>query len=448
MAFYALEAAVFALTIAIYKYSDRLGTLSLRQGVLLLASTGIAIACLGHICRTYHNAGTAGRRRVVLAFAANLVAVALMLGAAESVVRIVSVPTDMGPSFAGTLLLPKRWELQVRRNAKLLHDAPTNISYFVRDTLLGWTVGPGRRSKNGLYLSSTEGIRSSVLGMSYRGGATRALAAVGDSFTFGLEGEFKDTWEYLLGTSLGTDTTILNFGVDGYGIDQAYLRYVRDVRPWHPRLALFGFIDHDLGRGMSVYSFITYPNWGIPFSKPRFTLKNEVLEPLNVPVIDPEDILSRETITELPFITYDAGYNPEEWTERVVHASYLARYVLSRFPRWPARSAEDWSKEEIALNSALLRSFGAIAERDGTVPIVIYFPTKGDFEGLDRSAKDAVLAAVSVSGIRTIDLTSCVSAIDWRRAFIPGHQHYSKAGNEAVARCLLPVVRQELERSK
>ena len=34
--------------------------------------------------------------------------------------------------------------------------------------------------------------------------------------------------------------------------DQAYLRYLRDVRPWRPQVVILGLIDHDLRRSMAV----------------------------------------------------------------------------------------------------------------------------------------------------------------------------------------------------
>lgn len=447
LSLYVFEAALAAFAVALYKYYGRLGALSLRQAALVGAPALVALLALAYAARGYVRARGTGRRRFWFTLAANLIAVTLMFGTGEVLVRLLSVATPMGPSFAGTLLLPKRWELQKQRNAGLLRDAPANISYFVRDTLLGWSVAPARRSKSGLYLSSTEGIRSPRIGISYAADDRRTtIAAIGDSFTFGLEGPYEDSWESQLEPLLGSDTRILNFGIDGYGMDQAYLRYMRDARPWHPRLTLFGFIDHDLGRAMSVYTFLTYPNWGIPFSKPRFTLIDGALRPINFPVLSPEAILEKHAVADLPFVDRDPGYNPDEWKRHMAQASYLVRYLVSRFPRWTARSQADWATEEVAVNSEILRAFGRQAAIDGTVPFVIYFPTRGDFEGLDRTEKDKILAAVSAAGIHNVDLTSCIGRIGPGRAFIPGHQHYSAAGNGAVAQCLEPLVRHEIQR--
>jgi Glycosyltransferase Family 4 len=72
--------------------------------------------------------------------------------------------------------------------------------------------------------------------------------------------------------------------------------------------------------------------------------------------------------------------------------------------------------------------------------LVVYFPSRGDFEGQSRLLKGRVLGALRESGVISLDLTSCVRETGPERAFIAGGKHYSAAGNAAVARCLLPMV--------
>lgn len=66
----------------------------------------------------------------------------------------------------------------------------------------------------------------------------------------------------MLERSLGSNATVLNLGVDGFGVDQTVLRYERDAWAWKPDVAILGLIDHDLLRTLSVYSFVTFPEWG------------------------------------------------------------------------------------------------------------------------------------------------------------------------------------------
>ena len=441
---YALEAASLVLAIALFKYAHRFPALTTRETMWIVAPLAAVVACVAYIVRGHRRQDT---RQFALTLATNALTVGMLLAAAETGIRLFSVPTPEGMSFANTVLLPKDWDHVRRRNAALLKTVPANISYFVSDDLLGWTVGRSRRSTDGLYLSSAEGIRSPRSDTAYADRrAAHLVAAVGDSFTFGLEVPFHESWGSRLEKALGSEYTVLNFGVDGYGVDQAYLRYDRDVRPWRPALTVFGFIGHDLYRSMVVYPFVSFPEWGFPFSKPRFTLEAGTLQLLNAPLPRPAEIFARGSITELPFIQYDPGYHAAQWQWQSYHASHVVRFLLSRFARQPVWNPAAEAEALSQFNSELLLSFVRHATHDGTESLIVYFPSRGDFQGQDRSAKSAVLSTLQRLGIHYVDLTSCVQDAGPARAFIAGRPHYSAHGNAAVARCLLPAVLDRLPR--
>jgi hypothetical protein len=346
---------------------------------------------------------------------------------------------------AGVPLLPYDWNAIVERNRELLRRAPNNISYFVPDELLGWTLGPGRRSKNGLYASSVEGIRSADPGVSFANDRPkRRIAVVGDSFSFGLEVPFEDSWAHRLQQALGPETQVLNFGVDGYGVDQAYLRYMRDARPWKPDLVIFGFINHDLYRSMAVYAFVSFPEWGLPFGKPRFIVENGKLELLNTPVLSPELLLQRASVFDLPFVQLDRGYKAREWRWHAYYGSRLARLVLSRFEPAPVPGAQTSDAALAEVNAALFASFVETAKKEGSIPYLVYFPSRGDFTGQNRLAKDGILEMLPERRIEHENLTDCIAKLGETAAFIAGRPHYSPAGNAAVAACLEPAVRRAL----
>ena len=102
-------------------------------------------------------------------------------------------------------------------------------------------------SKDGLYKSSEEGIRSQAVGVSYKDAQRLPrVAIVGDSFTFGLGVPFESSWGAQLENSMTNTVEVLNFGVNGYGIDQAYLRYTRDAKPLHPEMVILSFISWEI----------------------------------------------------------------------------------------------------------------------------------------------------------------------------------------------------------
>jgi hypothetical protein len=428
---------------ALFKYGDRLSSPTPREAIWVLVPLASLVAVGLGIVACWR---ALGRRRFVVTLATNVVSVVIVLALAEGLMRGLAVSGPHGVSVANTLLLPKDWDWVRGRNAALLKEAPTNISYFVSDDLLGWAVGPSRTSADGLYVSSREGIRSARPDIAYADEPVANLvAAVGDSYTFGLEVRFEQSWAAQLQVLLGPDFRVLNFGVDGYGVDQAYLRYQRDVRPWRPALVLFGFIEHDLTRSMVVYPFVSFPEWGFPFSKPRFALNGEGLELLNAPLPGPHDVLGTPAIGALPFIDFDPGYHAGEWTRRPWHASYVLRFLVSRFPRPSPPNPRTEGAVVSRINTELLLTFVRRATADGTEPLIVYFPSRGDFQGQDRSAMRIVLQNLQQAGVSAIDLTPCVGTLGPAEAFIAGRPHYAPAGNTAVARCLLPVVRERVQ---
>jgi len=447
-ALYVVECAALLCAMIAYKNGDQ-PVLSLfvgRYGSVFDAAALGALAAGAYLVWRYRRARRGETRQFWLALAMNAVTVFALLVLGETAVRLFSTRAPSGISVLGFPLLPRSWEDAAARNREFLRTAPTNISYFVPDDLLGWTIGPSRQSRNGLYSSSIEGIRSARPGVAYAAasGPLRRVALVGDSFTFGLEVPFEESWAYRLQQELGAGVQILNFGVDGYGVDQAYLRYRRDVRPWRPDLVVFGFINHDLYRSMAVYSFVSFPEWEFPFGKPRFVLNAGKLNLFNTPVLTPQEIVTRRSIAELPFIELDRGYEPSDWQWHPYYHSQLARFLLSRFRRWPEPRGEVSDRVMQAVNTELLASFASLAREQNSTPLIVYFPSRGDYSGQDRRAKDPVLAALRERNIEYQNLTSCLGEVGVSHLFIENRPHYSPQGNAAVAKCLVPAVRARL----
>jgi hypothetical protein len=368
------------------------------------------------------------------------IVMAFVLG--EATIRLLAVQTPAGPTVRDTILLPRSWSDERTRHRDLLKQMPT--SYWVLDELLGWTVGPDRQS--GMYFSSSEGIRSVAPNIRYADRQPQyRIATVGDSFTFALDVPFEASWPNRLEQQLGSTVQVLNFGVAAYGVDQAYLRYLRDVRPWHPDVVVLGFIQSDLFRSLGVYSFVGHPQWAFPFAKPRLIVDAAgTVRSLNVPVPSPQEIFSVNAITDLQFIEYDPDFEPMEWRWRTYYHSYLVRFVLSRL-RGSPEERDRTSREAIALNAAIIASFAKVAEGEGSTPLVVYFPSRSDFPE-PRREKAAVLTLLRERGIRYEDLTSCVGKLGVSELFSETGRHYSAKGNERVSTCLYPMLRDYLSR--
>jgi hypothetical protein len=362
----------------------------------------------------------------------------------ELAIRVFSFQTTEGLVFMNIPLLPRNWGDVVARNREILKRASTNDPYLVYDDLMGWTIGPNRRSADGLNFSSVEGIRSPRSEMAFADlPVTYRIALIGDSFTFCLDVKYEESWGHQLERALGPEFQVLNFGVPGYGLDQAYLRYYRDVRPWRPDFVIFGVFPHDLERTMTVYSFVSFPEWEYPFAKPRFVVSGGRLTALNVPPLLPEEIFSKSSITELPFVDYDKGYKPSDWQWRFYHHSYLFRVWISKYPLWQLPVGEKSDEAMKSVNGTLLGAFVRLATAEGATPIVVYLPARrnlrlspSDPEQDTSSAQGALRGA----GIAYTDLTPCLLEVSPSERFVAGARHYSPQANIAIAKCLRPVI--------
>jgi hypothetical protein len=230
---------------------------------------------------------------------------------------------------------------------------------------------------------------------------------------------------------------VLNFGVDGYGVDQAYLRYARDVRPYRPDVVVLGLITHDLFRSMAVYSFVSFPGWPFPFAKPRFVLDGDRLALLNVPLPSPQVILAARSIEALPFIEYDRGYRAEDWASHPLDRSHLFRFLASAYRGMAGPDQKRSDERVVALNREIVRAFIRDVRDDRAFPVVVYFPSRLDFRMRARAPAWQSLAQTMLrqSDIPHTDLTGCLADVEPAARFGPGH--YAAGGNAAVARCLV-----------
>lgn len=378
--------------------------------------------------------------RLVVGF--NLITVMMGLFVGEAAVRLGVQSSSEGEVFGTTVLRPKSWNTVSAEYRKLIEQTSGGLSYLEYDDVMGWTVGRNKWSANGLYHSSVEGIRAPHQGVSFAevNGKTR-IALIGDSFTFAEEVSYEDSWGYHLEKALGSEFQVLNFGVGGYDVGQAYLRYEKDVRKWNPKVVILSFISHDVRRTMWTYPFLAVPDWQMPFSKPRFVLRDDQLVLKNMPPLSPDAIFNRKSMSRVPFMMYDETYRPSEWQDRFVDRSYLARLVVSLFPQWTAEHPDSSAEMRLSVNARILKAFIESATQAGTIPLIVYFPSRGEWG--DMSATTPLAKQVlQEAGLPYLDPTPCLAQLDSADRYLV--THYSPQGNAAVAKCLADPVREAL----
>lgn len=260
---------------------------------------------------------------------------------------------------------------------------------FYRETFdadLGWDIpnrpplGPARRMP--VQYSST-------LASSY-----------GDSYTAGYGQPDEETWQTHLSAYLGAN--VVNYGVTGYGTDQALLK-LKKFYPQHPTpVVLLGHQTDGIKRIVNVYRHALlvqqnrecFLNDGSSFfapTKPRFILKDGQLLLLPNPVRSEEDLLRLvfEPGYAAQFSRFDyfkEGYQPSNFCPEVKVPyvfSVLRAVLLKAAPGKPRRdyaSVLMQDPESYQLLTAVFDEFAAYGKRVGFRGFVLLFGDKKDLE--------------------------------------------------------------------
>jgi hypothetical protein len=131
--------------------------------------------------------------------------------------------------------------------------------YQVYSPSLGWTIGRSQTSKDGLYQSNSEGFRANREYATEKPAGKLRVLCFGDSYTHGDEVGNHDTWQHHA-EKAAPDIEFLNFGVPGFGLTQAFVRYQEVAQKYPADLVIIGCMTEDTKRGVNAYYPFRYPN--------------------------------------------------------------------------------------------------------------------------------------------------------------------------------------------
>jgi hypothetical protein len=293
----------------------------------------------------------------------------------------------------------------------------------VLDTLVGWRNEPNANRADvwgkGIALhTDAHGFRATAA--TPAAGPTTIVCS-GDSYAFGVGVADEDTWCARLQQTLNGARTV-NFGQDGYGVDQSFLLYQREAAAVPHAIHLFALTNPALERATSS------DDAGWP--RPLLSLMDGRLTRQNVPVPAPS---ARE---------YTSAARGRKVAD--LRVMQLVRRLTGSDP-----NAERSARVE-QMRPAFQRMLAELQTTDravGTKLIAVYLPTAADTRGLDD--RRAWLAdAAKQLGIGFVDLTPGVRAMRkdsldalyfarWSPVQPAGAiGQYSKVGHAWVARTL------------
>ena len=203
-ALFLLESSIAAMAILMHRKGERPFAvfLSSRPGIAFLIAIAAFFIAGWVIVRQYHLARLGARiHHFRLNVAMNLVTVLLILITGELVVRVGSQSSLDKEVFGNVVLKPGNWERTKPHYRQVFEKGLADHSLLVYDDQTGWAVGQNRRSAppfkgEGPYWSSSEGLRAPHEGVAFpKVKGKTEIALVGDSFTFGDEVRYEETWD-------------------------------------------------------------------------------------------------------------------------------------------------------------------------------------------------------------------------------------------------------------
>ncbi len=328
------------------------------------------------------------------------------------------------------------------------------------DAELGWDLERGAKNR----LGGRRGARDPDLGR-YQ------AKAFGDSFTFGSDVDSDETWPAFVERQTGWHC--LNYGVPGYGTDQALLKYRRTPVPTD--FTILGIQQENIGRLVSVYRAFYMEDWGP--TKPRFIVEGQGLR------LDPNPIGSREQLRRLldpAFVEalrrkdYWARYNedilgapdrlrwPALWTVLRHGRFFLDRAALeSRLRLRPSYQDEarrfkpyhlyQEASEALEILVRLIDAFAAECRQRGERPLVLIIPLQHTVDLMKtygRCLYQPLTRRLSQRGVPHLDFGPVFVKERYGDYYRPYNGHLSPKGNQRVARQVVEALRRESSGAK
>lgn len=289
-----------------------------------------------------------------------------------------------GLSFGGVMWLTKKG---VFYKPERPHDRQEFSKAYqkylaIRDENLGWP-SPSSFGKDEYDKSGSRMIPS------FPDETNPCVSLYGDSFTFGAEVTAEKTWSNVLSQLLGC--RVSNFGVGGYGTDQAYLRFQLNAADSSSTVIL-GYLVENIARNVNQYRLLFYflPEQYMYGLKPRFILDEKgELKLIKLPKFSEQEFLemTENPGQSLPYEYFVPGGKFVNWAPRFPYTAAILGFMnhnrfrarLSGKPRYAEFYNPDHSSQALQVTVKILEAFQTEAKKRGKKSLVLIIPSGLEF---------------------------------------------------------------------
>ncbi len=337
------------------------------------------------------------------------------------------------------------------------HIAQQQFSTYlkVREPLLGWPRIDGK----GPFQFDSLGARPDP---TFPDEKNPCISVYGDSFTYGEEVNHEEAWAHHLSQQLSC--RIANYGVPGYGTDQAYLRFTKNTHDTAP-IIILGIYQENILRIVNQYRYLL--SKGDIFSfKPRFILATDELKLISIPVTAKSNV---QKVAEHPEKTFTHEWflpgseSGPAWIQFPYSISMVQSLLSQRVqngllgkPNWLEFYSESHPSGAFPLLVKIVSSFSKEAHRRHSDFKVIIFPSTAGYQYRQRTGENPtknLSDTLAHMGIDFIDLSSEFSSRLGENSYCDlltnqGRNcsgHYNAAGNRLVSEIIEKWLRPKIE---
>jgi hypothetical protein len=360
-----------------------------------------------------------------------------------------------GISWLGITLLGHG---EIRRTSDIYADQSEKIRQLLDPDIpnklmeihpvLGWRYAAN--FKDDVHQLNSKAMRSNREYSAVPGPDVLRVAVFGSSIVYCSEVDNPNAWPALM-EAANSDLEVLNYGVGGYGPDQAYLRYTLEGTDMVPHVVILGLTSDEIRRMVNRYRRFLSSRDMVCF-KPRFLIDDQgALSLLDCPVRTPADYerLLANPREIIRFGEHDYWYRPSVYENPVYDYSATVRmacWVASEINRRyldPDRTHKGLVYNEASpafrILAAVLEQFPRAVRAAGAVPLVVLLPEKESVQRAFRGGPklyDPLLERLRERGVPYLDGMAAFRAAqgtaDVDSWYAPGG-HYSSAGDKVVA---------------
>lgn len=302
-----------------------------------------------------------------------------------------------------------------------------------RNPILGWTVQ--QRSNN----------------------PDACLSVYGDSFTYGLHVEDKQSWPSLIAKTIGCKVS--NYGVNGFGVDQAVIRFLNNDDD-HAKTTILGIYSDDLNRNLNQWRYLLGSN-ALSF-KPVFDNSGSIVPILINNLSDylhaannPEKFLTKEAYLpdKGPFckskmrITFPYSLTILKFAWRSFRCRHFIRYTISDskkirfFPLW-FDDDPTFISSKIAKNKLIVEKFEKACRIRKKKCFILFMPDAETLKNVRFNGINPTEIIYPSLGNSYLDVSNFISSRlkdkNVCRIFVDGcGGHYNAEGHALVAKIVL-----------